>query len=305
MDDSGQTACGSPSPNKSRTCYLCLGWSFSSMEGEEGLPSGTVHWGEEAPLSPSPLSRPIQAAIRTDSLDVQGLGSREDLLSEVKGPAPPPLARASSFWGRPSPQAPPHSRSQSKISKHMPPAAPCPGLEPARDEGPPDTRSSLELDTELSWISGDLLPVGGQEEAPSPRDLKKCYSVEAQSCPRRPPSWLDEQRRHSIAVSCLDSGSQPRLGPSPSSLGGQPLGGPGSRPKKKLSPPSISIDPPESQGPRPPPSPGVCLRRRAPSSDSKDPSASGPPDSMAASPSPKKDVLSLSGLSSDPADLDP
>ena len=150
MDDSGQTACGSPSPNKSRTCYLCLGWSFSSMEGEEGLPSGTVHWGEEAPLSPSPLSRPIQAAIRTDSLDVQGLGSREDLLSEVKGPAPPPLARASSFWGRPSPQAPPHSRSQSKISKHMPPAAPCPGLEPARDEGPPDTRSSLELDTELS-----------------------------------------------------------------------------------------------------------------------------------------------------------
>ncbi|XP_020922827.1 voltage-dependent T-type calcium channel subunit alpha-1G isoform X1 [Sus scrofa] len=256
-----------------------------------------------SPLAQRPLRR--QAAIRTDSLDVQGLGSREDLLSEVKGPAPPPLARASSFWGRPSPQAPPHSRSQSKISKHMPPAAPCPGLEPARDEGPPDTRSSLELDTELSWISGDLLPVGGQEEAPSPRDLKKCYSVEAQSCPRRPPSWLDEQRRHSIAVSCLDSGSQPRLGPSPSSLGGQPLGGPGSRPKKKLSPPSISIDPPESQGPRPPPSPGVCLRRRAPSSDSKDPSASGPPDSMAASPSPKKDVLSLSGLSSDPADLDP
>ncbi|XP_047613835.1 voltage-dependent T-type calcium channel subunit alpha-1G isoform X7 [Phacochoerus africanus] len=256
-----------------------------------------------SPLAQRPLRR--QAAIRTDSLDVQGLGSREDLLSEVKGPAPPPLARASSFWGRPSPQAPPHSRSQSKILKHMPPAAPCPGPEPARDEGPPDTRSSLELDTELSWISGDLLPVGGQEEAPSPRDLKKCYSVEAQSCPRRPPSWLDEQRRHSIAVSCLDSGSQPRLGPGPSSLGGQPLGGPGSRPKKKLSPPSISIDPPESQGPRPPPSPGVCLRRRAPSSDSKDPSASGPPDSMAASPSPKKDVLSLSGLSSDPADLDP
>uniref|UniRef100_A0A4X1VD30 Voltage-dependent T-type calcium channel subunit alpha-1G n=1 Tax=Sus scrofa TaxID=9823 RepID=A0A4X1VD30_PIG len=159
-----------------------------------------------SPLAQRPLRR--QAAIRTDSLDVQGLGSREDLLSE--------------------------------------------------------------------------------EEAPSPRDLKKCYSVEAQSCPRRPPSWLDEQRRHSIAVSCLDSGSQPRLGPGPSSLGGQPLGGPGSR-----------------QGPRPPPSPGVCLRRRAPSSDSKDPSASGPPDSMAASPSPKKDVLSLSGLSSDPADLDP
>lgn len=189
----------------------------------------------------------------------------------------------------------------------MPPSAPCPGPELKWAKGPPETRSSLELDTELSWISGDLLPTDSQEEAPSARDLKKCYSVEAQSCPRRPASWLDEQRRHSIAVSCLDSGSQPALGPDPSSLGGQPLGGAGSRPKKKLSPPSISIDPPESQsqGPRPPPSPGVCLRRRAPSSDSKDPLASGPPDSMAASPSPKKDVLSLSGLSSDPADLDP
>uniref|UniRef100_A0A8C4MJH1 Voltage-dependent T-type calcium channel subunit alpha n=1 Tax=Equus asinus TaxID=9793 RepID=A0A8C4MJH1_EQUAS len=194
-------------------------------------PHSTPTWGTIPKLPPpgrSPLAqRPLrrQAAIRTDSLDVQGLGSREDLLSE--------------------------------------------------------------------------------EEPPSPRDLKKCYSVESQSCRRRPTSWLDEQRRHSIAVSCLDSGSQPHLGPSPSTLGGQPLGGPGSRPKKKLSPPSISIDPPESQGPRPPPSPGICLRRRAPSSDSKDPSASGPPDSMAASPPPKKDVLSLSGLSSDPAELDP
>uniref|UniRef100_G1LLS3 Voltage-dependent T-type calcium channel subunit alpha n=1 Tax=Ailuropoda melanoleuca TaxID=9646 RepID=G1LLS3_AILME len=194
-------------------------------------PHGPPAWGTIPKLPPpgrSPLAqRPLrrQAAIRTDSLDMQGLGSREDLLSE--------------------------------------------------------------------------------EEPLSPRDLKKCHSVEAQSCRRRPASWLDEQRRHSIAVSCLDSNSQPSLGPDPSSLGGQPLGGPGSRPKKKLSPPSISIDPPESQGPRPPPSPGVCLRRRAPSSDSKDPSASGPLDSMAASPPPKKDVLSLSGLASDPADLDP
>ncbi|XP_033039387.1 voltage-dependent T-type calcium channel subunit alpha-1G isoform X10 [Trachypithecus francoisi] len=273
-------------------------------------PYSTPTWGTIPKLPPpgrSPLAqRPLrrQAAIRTDSLDVQGLGSREDLLAEVSGPSLP-LARAYSFWGQSSTQAQQHSRSHSKISKHMPPRAPCPGPQPNWDKGPPETRSSLELDTELSWISGDLLPPGGQEEPPSPRDLKKCYSVEAQSCQRRPTSWLDEQRRHSIAVSCLDSGSQPHLGTDPSNLGGQPLGGPGSRPKKKLSPPSISIDPPESQGPRPPPSPGVCLRRRAPSSDSKDPLASGPPDSMAASPSPKKDVLSLSGLSADPADLDP
>ncbi|XP_058561108.1 voltage-dependent T-type calcium channel subunit alpha-1G isoform X22 [Neofelis nebulosa] len=255
-----------------------------------------------SPLAQRPLRR--QAAIRTDSLDVQGLGSREDLMSEGSGPSPP-LARASSFWGHLGTQVQPQPRRQSQTSKHMPPPAPCPGSDPSWSKGPPETRSSLELDTELSWVSGDPLTVGSQEEPPSPRDLKKCYSVEAQSGRRRPLSWLDEQRRHSIAVSCLDSVSQPSLGPDPSSLGGQPLGGPGSRPKKKLSPPSISIDPPESQGPRPPLSPGVCLRRRAPSSDSKDPSASGPPDSMAASPPPKKDVLSLSGLASDPADLDP
>nr|XP_053767594.1 voltage-dependent T-type calcium channel subunit alpha-1G isoform X15 [Desmodus rotundus] len=250
-----------------------------------------------SPLAQRPLRR--QAAIRTDSLDVQGLGSREDLLSEASGPSPP-LARTASFWGRLSTQVQQHSRSQSKISKHTHPPVPCLGPESTWGKSPPEARSSLELDTELSWISGDLLAVGSQEEPPSSRDLKKCYSVEAQSCRRRPTSWLEEQRRHSIAVSCLDSGSQAHLGPSPSSLGG-----PGSRPKKKLSPPSISIDPPESQGARPPPSPGICLRRRAPSSDSKDLSASGPPDSMAASPSPKKDMLGVSGLPSDPADLDP
>ncbi|XP_012892409.1 PREDICTED: voltage-dependent T-type calcium channel subunit alpha-1G isoform X14 [Dipodomys ordii] len=254
-----------------------------------------------SPLAQRPLRR--QAAIRTDSLDVQGLGSREDLLLEVGRPSPP-LVRSSSFWGRSSIQVQPHSHSKLQL-KHMPPPAPCPGLDPNWGKDPPETRSSLELDTELSWISGDLLPTSSQDEPPSPRDLKKCYSVEAQSGRRRPASWLDDQRRHSIAVSCLDSGSQSRLGPDPSSLGGQSLGGPGSRPKKKLSPPSISIDPPENQGPRTPSSPGICLRRRAPSSDSKDPLASGLPDSMAASPSPKKDVLSLSGLSSDPADLDP
>ncbi|XP_037350705.1 voltage-dependent T-type calcium channel subunit alpha-1G isoform X3 [Talpa occidentalis] len=272
-------------------------------------PHSTPTWGTIPKLPPpgrSPLAqRPLrrQAAIRTDSLDVQGLGSREDLLSEVSGPSSP-RARASSFWGHPGTQMQQHSRGESKTSKHMPPPAPCLGLAPTWGKGLAETRSSLELDTELSWISGDLLPTGSQDEPPSPRDLKKCYSVEAQSGRRRPASWLDEQRRHSIAVSCLDSGSQP-LGPGSSSLGGKPLGGPGSRPKKKLSPPSISMDPPESQGPRPPPSPGVCLRRRAPSSDSKDPSSSGPPDSMAASPPPKKDMPSLSGLSSHSTDLDP
>ncbi|XP_054988486.1 voltage-dependent T-type calcium channel subunit alpha-1G isoform X3 [Sorex araneus] len=252
-------------------------------------PLNTPAWGTIPKLPPpgrSPLAqRPLrrQAAIRTDSLDVQGLGSREDLLAEVSGPSPRRV-RASSFWGRPQPPA-----SRSKACKHMPPPAPCPGLEPSWAKTPTETRSSLELDTELSWVSGD--------EPPPPRDLKKCYSVEVRGGRHGPAAWLEAQRRHSIAVSCLDSG--------PASPGGQPLGAPGSRPKKKLSPPSIAMEPPEGHGPRPPSSPGVCLRRRAPSSDCKDPSASGPPDSMAASPSPKKDLLSLSGVTSDPADPDP
>ncbi|XP_049628782.1 voltage-dependent T-type calcium channel subunit alpha-1G isoform X2 [Suncus etruscus] len=260
-------------------------------------PLSTPAWGTIPKLPPpgrSPLAqRPLkrQAAIRTDSLDVQGLGSRDDLLAEVSGPSPLRV-RALSFWGRPQPTS-----SQSKASRHMPLPAPCPGLEPGWVKTPTETRSSLELDTELSWVSGELLPGDSQDEPLPARDLKKCYSVEARSCRRRPACWLEEQRRHSIAVSCLDS--------SPAGLGGHPLGGPGSRPKKKLSPPSIAMEPPKGQGPRPPSSPGVCLRRRAPSSDCKDPSACGPTDSMAASSPPKKDLLSLSGVSSDPADPDP
>lgn len=252
--------------------------------GENEEASGLLKWTE-------PHSSRAQAAIRTDSLDVQGLGSRDDLLAEVSGPSPLRV-RALSFWGCPQP-----TFSQSKASRHMPLPVPCLGLEPGWVKTPTETRSSLELDTELSWVSGELLPGDSQDEPLPARDLKKCYSVEARSCRRRPACWLEEQRRHSIAVSCLDS--------SPAGLGGHPLGGPGSRPKKKLSPPSIAMEPPEGQGPRPPSSPGVCLRRRAPSSDCKDPSACGPTDSMAASSPPKKDLLSLSGVSSDPADPDP
>lgn len=116
-----------------------------------------------------PCFHSLQAAIRTDSLDVQGLGSREDLLSEVSGPSCP-LTRSSSFWGGSSIQVQQRSGIQSKVSKHIRLPAPCPGLEPSWAKDPPETRSSLELDTELSWISGDLLP-SSQEEPLSPRDL--------------------------------------------------------------------------------------------------------------------------------------
>uniref|UniRef100_A0A8B9RFN9 Calcium channel, voltage-dependent, T type, alpha 1G subunit n=1 Tax=Astyanax mexicanus TaxID=7994 RepID=A0A8B9RFN9_ASTMX len=93
---------------------------------------------------------------------------------------------------------------------------------------------------------------------PCLRQLKKHHSADAQGhrvpLLPRPSSWLDDPRRHSIEV--CSSTSQPS---------------PHAR-KKKMSPPCISVDPPEG-----PEVQGnfraardTCLRRRAPSSDSKD-----------------------------------
>uniref|UniRef100_A0A8C1TT94 Voltage-dependent T-type calcium channel subunit alpha n=1 Tax=Cyprinus carpio TaxID=7962 RepID=A0A8C1TT94_CYPCA len=99
------------------------------------------------------------------------------------------------------------------------------------------------------------------------RQLKKYHSVDTQGQRAlllpRPLSWLDDPRRHSIEVYSSQH-SSPRTR------------------KKKMSPPCISVDPPEGSelpggfhaalGMVPPPLPirDTCLRRRAPSSDSKD-----------------------------------
>ncbi|XP_074117875.1 voltage-dependent T-type calcium channel subunit alpha-1G isoform X18 [Sminthopsis crassicaudata] len=253
-----------------------------------------------------------QAAIRTDSVDMQFVGSREDVVAEVSV-SPTMAPQDTPSWGRSSIRVQQRPRNQCRKSKHTPPA-PC--LVPGallQDRGQPgheasETISCLELHAQPSWGSSP-----GPQHPPTPkggehlRDLKKCYSAETQGCPRRPTLWPDEQRRHSIAVSSLDSCSQTCPGPGALSLGDQELNRPGigskSWPKKKLSPPCISIEPPDSQGPRSLPNPGVCLRRRSPSTDSKDPLA---PDSMAiSSPPPKKDLLMLSSFSSDQLDLEP
>uniref|UniRef100_A0A7N4NJE2 Voltage-dependent T-type calcium channel subunit alpha-1G n=1 Tax=Sarcophilus harrisii TaxID=9305 RepID=A0A7N4NJE2_SARHA len=253
-----------------------------------------------------------QAAIRTDSVDMQFVGSREDVVAEVSV-SPTMAPQDTPSWGRSSIRVQQCPRNQCRKSKHTPPA-PCLMREaPLQDRCQPgheasETISCLELHAQPSWGSSP-----GPQHPPTQkggehlRDLKKCYSAETQGCPRRPTLWPDEQRRHSIAVSSLDSCSQTCPGPGALSLGGQELNRPGigskSWPKKKLSPPCISIEPPDSQGPRPLPNPGVCLRRRSPSTDSKDPLA---PDSMAiSSPPPKKDLLMLSSFSSDQLDLEP
>ncbi|XP_056672600.1 voltage-dependent T-type calcium channel subunit alpha-1G isoform X17 [Monodelphis domestica] len=280
-------------------------------------PRDLSHWGVIPKLPPPGCSPSVQrqlrrqAAIRTDSLDMQGLGSREDVVTEVSVPPTMPPQDAPG-WGRSSIRVQQRPRNQCKKSKPMP-AAPCPGRDLPQDSGHPgheasETISFLELHAQPSWGSSSRpqhppTPKGGEHL----RDLKKCYSAETQGRPHRPALWPDEQRRHSIAVSSLDSCSQACPAPGALSLGDQERNRPGiepkSWPKKKLSPPCISIEPPESQGPRPLPNPGVCLRRRAPSSDSKDPLA---PDSMAiSSPPPKKDLLMLSSFSSDQLDLEP
>nr|CBN81174.1 T calcium channel alpha 1G subunit variant 88 [Dicentrarchus labrax] len=152
----------------------------------------------------------------------------------------------------------------------------------------------------------------GCHESPSPclRQLKRFHSADTQGStallPRpRPYSWLDDPRSHSVEV-CSSAESSPQRSTASASSGfvsradslqihSQPPTQtllPSPRRKKKMSPPCISVDPPDGLEPQsglypglgalggigvgglgmPPPLPSrdTCLRRRAPSSDSKD-----------------------------------
>ncbi|XP_053367832.1 voltage-dependent T-type calcium channel subunit alpha-1G isoform X4 [Clarias gariepinus] len=129
---------------------------------------------------------------------------------------------------------------------------------------------------------------------PSLRQLKKYHSADVQSkrAPLllpRPSSWVDDPRRHSIEVCPSVENSPQRSSVSSGFVSRadslqQPS--PRTHKKKKMSPPCISVDPPEGlvlsrdfqivmdtgMGTMPPslPSRDTCLRRRAPSSESKD-----------------------------------
>lgn len=150
-----------------------------------------------------------------------------------------------------------------------------------------------------------------ESRAPCLRQLKRFHSVDTQGrsalLPRpRPYSWLDDPRRHSVEV-CSSLEVSPQRSTTSTSSGfvsradslqihsqtptQTSLASP--RHKKKMSPPCISVDPPEGLEPQsglypglgglgggvglggfgmplPLPSRDTCLRRRAPSSDSKD-----------------------------------
>ncbi|TWW81637.1 Voltage-dependent T-type calcium channel subunit alpha-1G [Takifugu flavidus] len=160
--------------------------------------------------------------------------------------------------------------------------------------------------------SGDGSSYTGCQEGQSLclRELKRFHSVDTQGrstlLPRpRPYSWLDDPRRHSVEVySMVDSSPQRSTASNSSGFVSQTdslqiqsqtpiqisLASP--RRKKKMSPPCISVDPPDGldlqpnlyQGtgglggmglgglgmPSPLPSRDTYLRRRVPSSDSKD-----------------------------------
>uniref|UniRef100_A0A3Q3ILA2 Voltage-dependent T-type calcium channel subunit alpha n=1 Tax=Monopterus albus TaxID=43700 RepID=A0A3Q3ILA2_MONAL len=149
-----------------------------------------------------------------------------------------------------------------------------------------------------------------ENQNPCLRQLKRFHSADTQGrntlLPRqRPYSWLDDLRHHSVEV-CSSVESSPQCSTTSTSSGFVSQADslqthsqtptqtslPSPRRKKKMSPPCISVDPPDGLEPQPglypglggfggmglgglgmpPPLPSrdTCLRRRVPSSDSKD-----------------------------------
>eukprot|EP00076_Gallus_gallus_P027614 XP_015150973.2 voltage-dependent T-type calcium channel subunit alpha-1G isoform X11 [Gallus gallus] len=285
-----------------------------------------------------------QMAIRNDSSD-----SKENLhaeLSELPNPDIPSAPQEESAaaltpsegedlaaWSRASVHTQHHSHNQYNVSKQAPASCACadsyqetPG--DSMDQEVSETNSSLEpFPSETCTASSacseaqPLTPKRniGSTGSVTLKDLKKYHSVDTQGLLKKPPSWLDDQRRHSIEICSMENSPQHHSTSSSSGFISQVVsemeGLQGTRQKKKLSPPCISIDPPSEQGllPRGPhsvsPARGdTCLRRRAPSCDSKDSVDIGDsllPDSMSASPTPKKDLLTLPSFSFDQNEVEP
>ncbi|NXQ16811.1 CAC1G protein, partial [Peucedramus taeniatus] len=310
-----------------------------------------AHMGESKPRvsqqAHSPSAERLlrrQMAIRNDSLD-----SKENLhteVSELSDPNVPTVPKEESpvalmpsevnelaAWSRASVHTQQHSHNQYNISKQAPASCACAD---SYQETPEDS-----MDQEVSEINSSSEPFTsetctassacseGQPLTPKRnvgntgnvilKDLKKYHSVDTQGLLKKPPSWLDDQRRHSIEICSIENSPQHHSTSSSSGFISQVVSEmeclQGTRQKKKLSPPCISIDPPDGQSlvPRGPhsisPASGdVCLRRRAPSCESKDSMDIGDsllPDSMSTSPTPKKDLLTLPSFSFDQTEMDP
>ncbi|XP_068888383.1 voltage-dependent T-type calcium channel subunit alpha-1G isoform X4 [Aphelocoma coerulescens] len=285
-----------------------------------------------------------QMAIRNDSLD-----SKENLHTEVSelsdpnvptGPKEespvaltPSEANELAAWSRASVHTQQHSHNQYNISKQAPASCACADSyqetpEDSMDQEVSEINSSSEPFTSETCTASSACSEGqpltpkrnvGNTGNVTLKDLKKYHSVDTQGLLKKPPSWLDDQRRHSIEICSMENSPQHHSTSSSSGFISQVVsemeGLQGTRQKKKLSPPCISIDPPDGQSlvPRGPhsisPASGdVCLRRRAPSCESKDSMDIGDsllPDSMSTSPTPKKDLLTLPSFSFDQTEMDP
>ncbi|KAK5604348.1 hypothetical protein CRENBAI_019079 [Crenichthys baileyi] len=203
------------------------------------------------------------------------------------------------------------SASSFSSSNLPPPPLPARPQQQPQEEGEEAEASSVDHEVSLITCGGlvksDSIAVEdtGCQESRSPcvRQLKRFHSVDTQGrsslVPRpRPYSWLDDPRCHSVEL-CSAEDPCPQLSTTSTSSGfvscsdslliptQVPL--PSPRRKKKMSPPCISVDPPDELEPQsgpypslsgmglgglgmPPPLPSTetCLRRRVPSSDSKD-----------------------------------
>ncbi|XP_054134713.1 voltage-dependent T-type calcium channel subunit alpha-1G isoform X11 [Melozone crissalis] len=285
-----------------------------------------------------------QMAIRNDSLDSkENLHTEVSELSDPKAPTVPkeesPVALMPSevnelaAWSRASVHTQQHSHNQYNISKQAPASCACADSyqetpEDSMDQEVSEINSSLEPFTSETCTASSACSEGrpltpkrnvGNTGNVILKDLKKYHSVDTQGLLKKPPSWLDDQRRHSIEICSIENSPQHHSTSSSSGFISQVVSEmeclQGTRQKKKLSPPCISIDPPDGQSlvPRGPhsisPASGdVCLRRRAPSCESKDSVDIGDsllPDSMSTSPTPKKDLLTLPSFSFDQTEMDP
>ncbi|XP_010577055.1 PREDICTED: voltage-dependent T-type calcium channel subunit alpha-1G-like, partial [Haliaeetus leucocephalus] len=285
-----------------------------------------------------------QMAIRNDSLDSkENLHTEVSELSDPNVPAvpteessvalTPSEANELAAWSRASVHTQQHSHNQYNISKQAPASCACadsyqetPG--DSMDQEVSETNSSSEPFTSetctASSACSEVQPLTpkrniGNTGNVTLKDLKKYHSVDTQGLLKKPPSWLDDQRRHSIEICSMENSPQHHSTSSSSGFISQVVsemeGLQGTRQKKKLSPPCISIDPPDGQSLLPrgphsisPASGDVCLRRRAPSCESKDSMDIGDsllPDSMSTSPTPKKDLLTLPSFSFDQTEMDP
>ncbi|XP_052663405.1 voltage-dependent T-type calcium channel subunit alpha-1G isoform X16 [Harpia harpyja] len=285
-----------------------------------------------------------QMAIRNDSLDSkENLHTEVSELSDPNVPAvpteessvalTPSEANELAAWSRASVHTQQHSHNQYNISKQAPASCACadsyqetPGG--SMDQEVSEINSSSEPFTSetctASSACSEVQPLTPKRNVGNTgnvtlKDLKKYHSVDTQGLLKKPPSWLDDQRRHSIEICSMENSPQHHSTSSSSGFISQVVsemeGLQGTRQKKKLSPPCISIDPPDGQSLLPrgphsisPASGDVCLRRRAPSCESKDSMDIGDsllPDSMSTSPTTKKDLLTLPSFSFDQTEMDP